>query len=150
MIYIASDHGGFNLKQEITTYLSQLNLEYRDEGPYEYNATDNFPDFIVPLIKKILINSENKGIIICKNGIGVSIIANRFKGIRCGLSFTAEHAQSGRTDDDTNVLALPAEYIGTDTALHIVKTWLNTEFTKEERFIKRLNEIEKYGNTSNS
>ncbi len=150
MIYIAADHRGFNLKQKIIEYLNQTDITCEDMGAYEYDQKDNFPDFTLPLIKNVLKNPANRGIVICKNGIGVSILANKFKGIRCGLSFTAEHAASGRTDDDTNVLALPAEFIETEDAFHIVKTWLVTEFNKEERFVKRLKDLEKYGNTNNS
>ncbi len=143
MIYIASDHAGFKLKSELIEYLSNKGIEVEDVGAYSFNKDDDYPDFIKPLAEKVLGKANNMGIIICKNGIGVSIAANRFKGIRAGLSFTPDHAKSGRVDDNTNVLALPADYIDTETAIKIVKIWLNTEFSFESRHIRRLQKLDK-------
>lgn len=142
MIYITSDHGGFKLKQIIYEYVKTLGLEITDVGPNTLVLDDDYPDYIKNLTPKIAENPTNMGIVICRNGVGVAMFANRFKGIRCGLSWTPEHAKSGRNDDDTNVLALPADYIEETTAKSIVKMWLETPFSSEERFTRRLKKIE--------
>ena len=141
-IFIASDHRGFELKKSLSTYLTSLNHEVFDLGPLELNPTDDFPLYIVQVVKEILANPNSRGIVICKNGVGVSIMANRSKGIRCALSWSPEHAKTTRNDDDSNVLALPSEFISEKEAELIVKTWLETPFANEERFRRRLAEIE--------
>jgi RpiB/LacA/LacB family sugar-phosphate isomerase len=90
------------------------------------------------LINKVLSAQGSMGILICKNGVGVCMMANKFKGIRAGLSWNIKHAVSSRNDDNTNILCLPADYIFEEEALKTVEAWLNTPFSKEERFSRRL------------
>ena len=142
MIYIASDHGGFELKNKIINFLSQKGFTVNDMGPSEYNEGDDYPDFVVPLAREVVKNVSNRGIVICKNGVGVSVSANRFKNIRATLSWNSEHARSSRLDDDSNVLALPAQYIDDATAFGIVETWLSTDFSAEPRHIRRIKKVE--------
>lgn len=142
MIYITSDHGGFNLKEIVTKYVRELGVDITDLGPSQLIADDDYPDYIKVLTPKVSENTQNKGIVICRNGTGVSICANKFKGIRCALSWSVEHAKSTRNDDDTNVLALPADYIDDQTAKAVVKVWLETPFNLDERFIRRIKKIE--------
>ena len=141
MVLLASDHGGYKLKNEIMELLDVLELEYEDFGPYEYTPEDDYPKFISPAMENLSNNPENKAILICRNGIGVSILANKYKGVRCALSWSSEHVKSSRWDDDSNALALPSDYIDTTTAKEIVETWLTTEFSKEERHKRRLEKI---------
>ncbi|HLD51381.1 hypothetical protein A3K34_00255 [candidate division WWE3 bacterium RIFOXYC1_FULL_40_10] len=143
MIYIASDHGGFGLKQTIIKFLEVNNLAVEDIGPKVLSPDDDYPDYVKPLAEKIINDPESKGIVLCKNGVGVCMYANKFKGIRAGLSWTPEHAKTSKSDDNTNVLALPALYISEDTALRTVESWLKTQFSNEERHIRRLRKIEK-------
>jgi len=142
MIYIASDHGGFELKNIIISFLEGQGTEITDLGPTALDLDDDYPDYVKPLVQKVLEDPINKGVIICRNGIGVSMEANRNKSIRAGLSWNEKHAQSSRNDDNTNVLALPADYITGDEALKIVKTWLKTPFSTEEKFSRRLAKAE--------
>jgi len=142
MIYIASDHGGFTLKSAAIEHLKQKGLDVKDMGPYEQVDWDDYPDYVIPLAKEIQKDIKGKGIVICKNGVGVSITTNRFKNVRAALSWTPEHAKTSRLDDDTNVLALPALFINESTALEIVDTWLNTEFSGEPRHIRRIKKLE--------
>ena len=143
MIYIASDHRGFKLKTEIIAHLTEHGVEIKDMGPYEYVEGDDYPDYVIPLAREVNKNPRNnKGIVICGNGVGVSITANRLKGIRAALSWTIEQAKASRLDDDTNVLALPANYIDENTALNIVDAWLNTEFSALPRHIRRIKKLE--------
>ncbi|MFZ5424253.1 MAG: RpiB/LacA/LacB family sugar-phosphate isomerase [Patescibacteria group bacterium] len=147
IIYIASDHGGFDLKTELVPHLKSSGHEVIDMGPLELQPEDDYPDYIVPAINKIKENlsSEVRGILLCRNGVGVSMLANKYIGIRCALSWTEDHAKTTRTDDDTNVLALPADYINTKQAQQITDTWLNTPFSGEERHIRRLSKFSTIG-----
>jgi len=141
MIYISSDHGGFNLKKYLIETFKNKGMKIEDLGPKELNALDDYPDFASELAKKVQENPENKGILICRNGVGMSITANRFKGVRAALSWSAEHAASSRRDDDSNVLTLPADYISEIEATDIVEKWLNTQFSGEERMQRRLEKL---------
>ncbi len=141
MIYIASDHGGFHLKSRILEQINEMGLDIKDMGPSKYDPEDDYPDFVVPLVKSVLEDNKNRGIVICKNGVGVSITANRFKGIRCGLSWNVNHIKTAREDDDINVLALPSEFVDTKQALEIIGEFLNTKFSSKDRHIRRLEKI---------
>ena len=142
MLYITSDHGGLKLKSRLVEFLKRKNIEFEDCGPNELIPSDDYTDYVIPVMRKVLESPKNNAVLICKNGVGVSIIANRFKGIRCALSWRLEHAVSSRNDDDANVLALPANYISEDEAEIILENWLNKDFSKEERFVRRINKLE--------
>lgn len=143
MLYIVADHGGYKLKKRIIRYLeNELDTKINDLGPFEYDKTDDYPDFAVNLAKKVLENEENKGIAICRNGIGICITTNKFKGIRAGIGYNIDVAKSMRNDDNTNVLCLAADHSSADHAMAIVKKWLETPFSNEERHIRRLKKVE--------
>jgi len=142
MIYIAADHGGFSLKQKIIEYFkNKTGLDIEDLGAYEHNPHDDYPDFVIPAIEKLSKNPGSLGIVICKNGVGVSILANKFRDVRAALSWTPKQAESSRADDDSNVLALPASYISDKEAIEIVDIWLKTKFSSDERHLRRLEKI---------
>lgn len=105
MIYLASDHGGYSLKEKIKKYLTKLNHEYVDLGAYN-NESVSYVDFANELCSKVLENKNNKGILICKSGIGMSIVANRYRGIRAGLCYTVKSSKLCRKHNDCNVLVL--------------------------------------------
>ena len=140
-IAVAADHAGYKLKARIISSLRSQNILVEDMGAREYNPIDDYPDYVVPLINKLLVNQDAKGILICRNGVGVSVLANKFKGIRAALSWTEEHAKSSKIDDNTNVLALPADYISEDQAIKIVEAWVNTPFSDEDRHLRRLAKV---------
>lgn len=144
-IFIASDHAGFNLKSIIKDHLSQLGFEIEDFGPQEYNQSDDYPDFVVPLAQKVA--SENhKGIVLCANGQGACIAANKIGGVRAATAMTPDMAASTRADDDANILCLPAKYLDESTAKSIIETWLDTPFSgaeRHERRIKKVMELDK-------
>lgn len=143
MIYLASDHGGFKLKEKIKKYFEKSGIDYQDMGNLKYDENDDYPDFAIKAINKVLENPvENKAILMCKSGTGELMVANRFKGIRATLSWNKKHARKSREDDNTNVLALPAEYIKPKQAIGIINSWLNTKFSGAERHIRRLKKIE--------
>jgi len=142
-VHISSDHAGFNLKEFLKKVLGKNEIEVIDMGPESLDPQDDYPQTTENLVKFISQNPEEKGILICKNGVGVTIFANRFKNVRAGLSWSPAHTKSHRLDDNTNILVLPAEYISNRKALKIAKTWLNTEFKGEERHNRRLEQIER-------
>ena len=144
MIFIASDHGGFKLKNEIIKYLQSLQLEVTDLGPAEYVEDDDYPDYTVPLAQKVAAQTDGKGILICRNGVGVSMLANKIKGVRAALSWNPGHAASSRKDDNTNVLALAADYTDLETTLKIIDSWLSTDFSNETRHRRRLEKVARF------
>jgi ribose 5-phosphate isomerase B len=141
MIYISSDHRGFELKNFLVSELVSSGLGIVDLGPKEHNPDDDYPKFAKLVAEKIQEDPENMGILICANGVGISIAANKFDGVRAALSWDPDHAKTTRTDDGANILALPADYISNEDALEIVQTWLSTNFSGEDRHIRRLVQI---------
>ena len=143
MLFLASDHGGFELKEKLKKHFTEQGKQFVDLGPENFNPSDDFPDFAIPLAKKVAEDPQNRGVVTCRNGVGVEVAANKIDGVRAALSWDPKHAASTRSDDDSNVLAIPADYIDTQKAIEIVDTWLETEYEKEPRFERRLKKIEK-------
>ncbi len=140
-LHIASDHGGYKLKTRLIRYIeNELEREVDDMGALEYDKTDDYPDYVVPLAKKVA-EENSRGIVICKNGIGVNMVANKTNGVRCGIGYSLYAAESMRKDDNTNILALPSWHLSEDLAMAVVKTWLETEFSEAERHVRRLEKI---------
>ncbi|MBE5938393.1 MAG: ribose 5-phosphate isomerase B [Lachnospiraceae bacterium] len=141
MIAIGSDHGGFELKKEIIEYLEKNNLEYKDYGTYTPDSCD-YPVYAKKVAQAILDGECEKGILICGTGIGISITANKFKGIRAALCHDCFSAQATREHNDANIVAMGARVVGAGLAVKIVDTFLNTEFSGDERHINRINQME--------
>ena len=141
-LFIASDHGGYQLKKRLIRYIeNELNLSITDLGPFEYDETDDYPDYVLPLTKKVL-ETNGRGIVICKNGVGVNIAANKVKGIRCGQAYNLMAAETMMKDDNTNVVSLAAKALSDDHAMKIITRWLETSFSEEPRHVRRLKKIE--------
>ena len=140
MIAIGADHGGFKLKEEIKKYLDENDIKYKDFGTYNEERTD-YPIYAEKVARAIQEKKCDTGILICKSGAGMTIAANKFKGIRAALGFNKEVATASKADDDMNILVLPAEYISMSCAISIVRAWIATEF-KGERYKDRLQMIE--------
>ena len=141
MIAIASDHGGFQLRKAIMAHLSARGLEYKDLGTYTEDSCD-YPDYAKLVAEQLLSGSCDKGILICGTGIGISITANRFPGIRCALCSDCFSAEATRAHNDANVLALGGRVLGEGLALKIVDTFLDTPFSNDERHIRRISKID--------
>ena len=144
MIYISSDHKGFELKNFLVNSLVTDGIGIVDLGPFEINQDDDYPDYAKLVAEKIQENPENMGVLICANGVGISIAANKFKGVRAALSWNSKHAASTRNDDGANVIVLPANYITQEEGLEILQTWLTTNFSGEDRHIRRLQKISEF------
>ncbi len=142
-IILASDHGGFELKEYLKKFMETAKIDVVDMGPFKLAKEDDYTDYVVPAMQELRKNvKRNKAVVICRNGVGVSITANKFLGVRAVLSWDPKHAASARADDDTNVLALPADYISKELAVEILGTWLGTNFSNEERHKRRLQKLE--------
>ncbi|ETT87205.1 ribose 5-phosphate isomerase B [Viridibacillus sp. FSL R5-0477] len=142
-IAISSDHGGNNLRKEIMTLLEELGINYDDFGPQSSDSVD-YPDYALPVAEGVASGKYDRGILICGTGIGMSIAANKVKGIRCALVHDLFSAKATRCHNNSNVLAMGERVIGPGLALEIVRTWLSTEFEggRHERRVEKLAEIE--------
>jgi len=141
MIAIGCDHGGFELKQEVIKYLKEKNFEYEDMGCYNTDSVD-YPEYGRAVANAVASGKCDKGIVICGTGIGISIAANKVKGIRCALCTDCFMAEATRLHNDANMLALGGRVVGAGLAVKIVDTFLNTEFSNDERHIRRIAKIE--------
>jgi RpiB/LacA/LacB family sugar-phosphate isomerase len=143
MLYIGSDHGGYDLKEDIKKFLDLHSLKYVDVGPKDLDPQDDYPKFSADLGREVAKDPEsNRGILMCRSGQGVCIVANKIRGIRAATAWNEKVAEASVKDDNANVLCLPSDYISTEAAEGIVLAWLNTQFSGEERHRRRLAEIE--------
>lgn len=141
MIALGCDHGGYELKLEVIKYLEQNNIPYKDFGCDSTDAVD-YPVYAKKVANAVANKECEKGILICGTGIGISIAANKVKGIRCALCSDCFSAEATRQHNDANILAMGARVLGGGLAVKIVDTFLNTEFSNDERHIRRINLIE--------
>ncbi len=141
MIGIGCDHGGYELKQEIIKYLNEKGLEYKDYGCTSTESVD-YPVYGKAVAQAVANGECEKGILICGTGIGMSITANKVKGVRCALCSDCFSAQATRQHNDTNVIALGARVTGAGLAVKIVDIWLNTPFSNDERHVRRISMLE--------
>lgn len=151
-IYIASDHGGFHLKNEIIQALNSAdgthNSEVTDLGPYEFDKDDDYPDYAKRVAEKIKADPEARGILICRSGNGMCIAANKFKGVYAALTFSEKHAEMAVVDDNANVLCLDADYENNDS-LKIVISFLKAEFAGHDtRHGRRFRKIQAFENSN--
>lgn len=141
MIAIGSDHGGFELKELIIRHLEEQGVDVNDMGCYDKSSCD-YPVYGRAVAKAVADGSCEKGIVICTTGIGISITANKVKGIRAALCADTLSAKLTRLHNDANVLALGAGIVGPNLAVEIVDAFLNTDFSGEERHQRRIDGIE--------
>ena len=136
-IAIACDHGALSLKDKLVSYLENQGHTVKDFGTYT-SASCDYPDFVGPAAKAVAGGEFEKGIVLCTTGIGVSIAANKIKGIRCALLSDLMSARLTREHNDTNMMAMGAGVVGEMLALQIADTWLGTEFSQDERHQRRI------------
>ena len=139
-IAIASDHAGFELKQHLLTFLSGLKYDVADLGAYSAAPSD-YPDFAEAMGKAILAGTVERGILICGSGVGVSVAANKMKGIRAAVCHDSYSARQGVEHDDMNVLVLGSRIIGVALAEDLVRFFLAAQFTHEARHVRRLQKV---------
>lgn len=142
MIAIGSDHGGYDLKQAVIAYLQEKGIAYKDFGCLDKRSCD-YPVFGRAAAEAVASGECEKGIVICTTGIGISIVANKVKGVRCALCQDSFSAKMTRLHNDANMLAIGGGIIGPNLALDIVETFLGTDFSGEEKHCRRIGLIEK-------
>ena len=141
MIALGCDHGGYPLMKEVIKYLEKEGIEYKNFGTFSEESCD-YPVYAKLAANSVASGQCDKGIVICGTGIGISITANKIKGIRCALCHDCFSAKATREHNDANMLAMGARVVGPGLAIEIVKDFLNTEFSNEERHIRRIKQIE--------
>ena len=139
-IAIGCDHGALDLKNAMVAHLEKRGFEVKDFGTHTLDSCD-YPDFVEPAAKAVASGECDKGIVLCTTGIGVSIAANKIHGIRCALLSDLMTARLTREHNDTNMMALGAGVVGQMLALEIADTWLDTEFSHNERHQRRIDKV---------
>jgi ribose 5-phosphate isomerase B len=139
-IPIASDHAGFQMKQRLVDELKKLGYEPRDLGSPDDTTPDDYPDYAHLVAKEVAGGEAKRGILLCGSGVGMDIVANRYKGVRAALAWQPEIGEMSRRHNDSNVLVLPARYMSNEEGLATMKAWLDTRFEggRHERRVKKI------------
>ena len=142
---IGADHGGYRVKEKVKKWLIGGGFEVKDVGAVDYIKEDDFVDYAEKVAREIGAGEKMRGIVFCRNGVGVSIVANRFKKVRCVLGFDVEQVRRARTDDDVNCLAIASDYTSEEMVKRMVEVFMEAEFSGEERYVRRLLKLDKLG-----
>lgn len=145
MIYLATDHGGFELKMKIKDFLKKEGYQVEDFGAYEFNKDDDYPDFISKAAEAVSKDPKSKAIILGTSGQGEAMVANKFSNVRCAVYYGGEDGvpKLTREHNDANILSLGARFLNEEQALTAVKLFLDTPFSNEERHLRRIAKITK-------
>ena len=143
MIALTCDHGALALKEAVKKHLTEIGLDFKDFGTFTADSCD-YPDYAAPAARAVASGECDRGIVMCTTGIGVSIVANKIKGIRCALLSDKMSARLTRQHNDTNMMALGAGVVGEKLAMEIIDTWLETDFEggRHQRRIDKLMALE--------
>jgi ribose 5-phosphate isomerase B len=142
MVYIGSDHGGFEMKEELKKWLEENGHEVEDLGAHSMDPQDDYPDFIIPVAQKVSSNPDSLGLILGRSGNGEAIAANKVKGVRAALCLNEEMARKAKEHNNANILSLGGDYISMDEAKTILKAFLDTPFSGDERHARRIKKFE--------
>ncbi|MBI21586.1 MAG: ribose 5-phosphate isomerase B [Chloroflexi bacterium] len=142
-VSIGADHGGFKLKNELIKFISKNGYDVIDKGAYTFNPNDDYPDFAELVAKSVQNGESEKGIILCGSGVGASITASKFKGVRSAVCHDTYSGSQGVEHDDMNVICLGARIIGSTLAEKITLNFLKSKFIEESRFLRRLEKVQK-------
>lgn len=143
IVYVGADHRGFNLKEKLVAQIRTWGYQVNDLGAAKYNPEDDFTTVSFAVGENVA-RSNGMGILICGSGVGVTIAANKVRGIRAGLCTSEKQAQMARSDDSINVLCLAADLATEEENIKTVKIFLETVFSSDERFVRRLLTIKAY------
>jgi ribose 5-phosphate isomerase B len=138
---IATDHGGFGLKEELVAHLRKAGHEVIDAGAHNLNPGDDYPDFVVPLAHAVAAGKVERGIAVCGSGVGASVCANKIPGVRAALIHDHFSAQQGVEDDHMNIICMGGRTVGPAVARDLVDTFLGAEFSQAERHLRRLAKV---------
>ncbi len=142
-VIIASDHAGFKLKEKIKHYLERKKIEYRDLGTNSLDSVD-YPDFAIKVAEEVVEDKNSRGILVCGTGTGMTIAANKVKGIRAVAAYDSYSAKMSRVDNDSNVLGLRGRFFPFERIKKIINVWLNTPFSGKSRHRQRIKKIADY------
>ena len=142
MIYLGSDHGGFSFKEKIKKLLDELEEKYEDLGNIKFEPRDDFANYALEVARKVK-KTKERGILICTNGLGMCVAANKISGIRAVNVTTKKIAIQSREHLDSNILCLGAHVVSWKNAKKIIKAWIETDFFRKERYTRRLDKIMK-------
>ena len=142
-VMLASDHAGLRLKEKIKKYLARKKIEYEDLGTKSFKSVD-YPDYALKVAEKVAKNKNTRGILVCGTGTGMTIAANKVKGIRAVAAYDAYSAKMSRIDNDTNVLGLRGRFFPFEKIKKIITVWLDTPFSGEKRHKRRIKKIGDY------
>jgi ribose 5-phosphate isomerase B len=142
-VIIASDHAGLRLKEKVKRYLKRKKIEYEDLGTESFTSVD-YPDYALKVAEKVARNKKTRGILVCGTGTGMTIAANKVKGIRAVAAYDAYSAKMSRIDNDTNVLGLRGRFFPYEKIKKIITVWLDTPFSGEKRHKRRIKKIGDY------
>ena len=138
---IATDHGGFGLKEELIAKLRATGHEVTDFGAHSLTAGDDYPDFVVPLAEAVVAGKVERGVAICGSGVGAAVCANKVNGVRAALIHDHFSARQGVEDDHMNVLCMGGRTIGLEVAWDLVQTYLAAQYSQAERHLRRLSKV---------
>jgi ribose 5-phosphate isomerase B len=138
---IATDHGGFGLKEEFVTQLRGAGHEVVDFGAHSLNPSDDYPDFVIPLARAVVAGNVERGVAICGSGVGASVCANKIVGARAGLVHDHFSAKQGVEDDHMNIICMGGRTVGPSVAWDLVQTFLAAEYSQAERHLRRLAQV---------
>jgi ribose 5-phosphate isomerase B len=138
---IATDHGGFELKEELAAYLRDGGHDVVDLGAHSLNPGDDYPDFVIPLAQAVAQGRVDRGLAVCGSGVGASVCANKIAGARAGLVQDHYSAHQGVEHDDMNILCMGGRVVGSVVARELVDAFLAAKFTSEERHVRRLRKV---------
>ena len=138
---IATDHGGFGLKEEFVAHLRAAGHEVVDFGAHALNPDDDYPDFVIPLVRAVAAGQVERGVAICGSGVGASVCANKVHGIRAAIIHDHFSAVQGVEDDDMNVICMGGRTVGPSVAWDLVQAFLGAKFTHAERHLRRLGKV---------
>ncbi len=142
-VIIASDHAGYKLKEKIKHYLERKKIEYRDLGTNSLDSVD-YPDFAIKVAEEVVEDKNSRGILVCGTGTGMTIAANKVKGIRAVAAYDSYSAKMSRVDNDSNVLGLRGRFFPFERIKKIINVWLNTPFSGKSRHRQRIKKIADY------
>ena len=140
-ISIGADHAGFEMKRDLIQFVEKLGHTVHDVGTYEPGKPDDYPDYAILVAQELQAGKADRGILVCGSGVGVSVAANKFKGVRAAMCHDHYSAHQGVEHDDLNVLVLGARIIGQMTAQDVAQAFLEAKFSNEERHVRRLNKV---------
>lgn len=142
-VYIGADHRGFSLKEKVKGWLTKWKYSYDDMGAFKHDPYDDYTTYAEKVASIIGEESTSRGILICGSGVGVDVAANKFDGVRSSIGKNESQVRAGRNDDDMNILVLAADFTTDEEAKKMVKVFLETEFSEKERYVRRIEDIQK-------